>query len=260
MYDDDMYALTDDERAAGLGDLLHGNYDSASYKKKTYQRKYKSPLFRKNHGKKWTDSEIEEVNDLFISGNSVSDIALLQDRSNYSIAWRLHDSNLITFDQRESLKSGAGGVYYKNTRPSKTAKPRKPYVKQTKKASNSNETGLDELLVLTELAIQKTNSKEVKKTTLSAAGTSSIKVADKTSELKDINQKPKIEEDPYFLNVINTHTKFFLSISLFLFIWLMIFLLNQIVFFGVKFDPLLSLPHTSIIAAFVTYLIIRNNS
>ena len=216
MYDDDRYALTDDERAASLGDLLHGNYDSPSYKK-TYRRKYKSQLFPKNHGKKWTDSEIEEVKDLFISGNSVSDIALLQDRSNYSIAWRLYDSNLITFAQREALKSGAGGVYYKSTRPSKKTAP-------------------------------------------SAVETSTVKVANKTSELKDINQKPKIEEEPYFLNVINTHTKFFWSIWFFPSIWLMIFILNQLVFFGMKFNPLLSLPHTGVIAAFVTYLIMKNNS
>lgn len=120
MYDEDSYGLTDDEKAAGVGELLQGRYDSPS-------RKYTSPRSRKsslnypsNHGAKWSEAEIESVKKLFKSGLSIQEVASIKERTAYAIAYRLHDSRLITFSQKESVKSGNSQIYYTQRRKTVT--------------------------------------------------------------------------------------------------------------------------------------------
>lgn len=106
MYDyDDGYGLTEDERKAGVGQLLRArsSYSSRSSRRSDY------PI---NHGKRWSSCDIDHVYDAFLSGDSIRDIAYQLDRTPYAIAYKLHDMDLISGSQKRAVKDGYDDIYY----------------------------------------------------------------------------------------------------------------------------------------------------
>lgn len=101
----DDYALTDDERAAGVGSLLDGTYERFYY---TSDHGYPE-----NHGKKWSSKDLNNISKLFKSGKTIDYIAKKQERTCYSIAWQLYEMDLISEKQREAVKKGLSNIEYK---------------------------------------------------------------------------------------------------------------------------------------------------
>lgn len=215
MYGDDgRYGLTDDEKAAGLGELLQGRYDTSSYSNVTSGGGKKPQGFPKNHGAKWTDTEIEEVKYLFKSGSSVSEIAIIKERSAYAVAWRLYDLKLITLRQREAIKSQNIQVYY--------SEQKRP--------------------------IQKINSIQVPNSPLTQ---SSVKRIDKlTNTRADIPRSEHIIDSKFF-NVIKTHVESFFTIWVVVIFLNQLLIFNACF---APYCIIAALPHTGVIAAVLTYI------
>lgn len=98
-------ALTDDEKSAGVGKLLNGSYDDHYYSS--------SYGYPENHGKKWTQSDLELITKLFKSGRHIDYIANQMQRTCYSIAWQLYLMAIITEKQREAIKDGLNEIKYR---------------------------------------------------------------------------------------------------------------------------------------------------
>lgn len=138
MYDDnERYALTNDERSAGLGEFLRDKKTYFPYHQEATKTRNKSLKYPENHGKKWTDHETENVNNLFKSGLSIKEISNIKKRTPYAISWCLYNSKLINIEQRELVKSGNDKIHYLE-RESFTKKLNFIQASEPQKTTNNN--------------------------------------------------------------------------------------------------------------------------
>lgn len=226
MYDDDeRYGLTDDERAAGLGDVLRGGL---SRRKFTTKSKVTNPNYPLNHGEKWSSAEAEDVERLFKSGLSIQKIALQKQRTAYAIAYRLYDANLITRDQRDAVRNGNDEIFYAAARLS------------TYKSSSIQMDGALHIKSYPDDAEKML--RDLKEFNLSDG------IRKKESEIN--GRRSDDVKSGVFYTVLNNFKKF-------LMLWAVLILINQVFIFNACFAPhclIAALPHTGVIAIFINYV------
>lgn len=228
MYDDDeRYALTDDERAAGLGGVLREG--GRSRRKFTAKSKITNPIYPLNHGKAWSSAEVKDVERLFKSGVSIQEIALQKQRTAYAIAYRFYDANLITSDQRDAVKNGNDEVFYSAAKLPiyKSDQIQVEKSSHIKNASDKVEKILDNTY---EFDLSKV----------------SLKKTDETNKQCGDDVKPGV------LGAVINNFKGFLVL------WAIVILINQVFIFNACFAPhclIAALPHTGVIAVFLNYLL-----
>lgn len=229
MYDDDeRYALTDDERAAGLGGVLREG-GGQSRRKFTAKSKITNSIYPSNHGKAWSSAEVKDVERLFKSGVSIQKIALQKQRTAYAIAYRFYDANLITNDQRDAVKNGNDEVFY--------SAAKLPIYKsdqiQIEKSSNIKNAS-DKVEKMLDNACEFELSKV------------SVKKADETNKQCGDDVRSGV------LGAVINNFKGFLVL------WAIVILINQVFIFNACFAPhclIAALPHTGVIAIFLNYLL-----
>lgn len=214
--DDKDFALTDDERASTKGLIIRNNLYSG---KNSISKSAKSVSgFPKRHGAKWTTDEINNVRNLFISGISILKISEIKERTPFSIAWQLNDMELITSEQKKSVKDGNSLIYYLDRN------------KFNHKPHTSNNNDYQWVMDTHKTSVIENQPKEYLER--GRTGNNKIKLG--------------------FFEVIMRNFK------IYLYLWLAIILVNQIVIFNACFAPhclFAALPHTGIIAAIITYIV-----
>ena len=202
---DDGYALTESEKAAGVGSLLVGSYERSYYRTHSGGSTYPA-----NHGKKWSTTELNDVARLFNNDRTIDYIANNKKRTCYSIAWQLYEMDFITENQREAIKSGLRKVEYRKVE----------YRKVNNKKVDSRIDYVEEICFLSDeekksLEPKDTNSTYLEKNKTYVSNSLDHKV---NKECSNKNIKPR----PGFLNiafsVILTLGVYILSVFLVLFL------------------------------------------
>lgn len=94
---DDDFALTKDERNAGVDELLRG-------RGRRYTKPKSSWRPESGHGSKWSHKQKIKVTKLFNEGISVVDIAKRLNRTPHAIAWQLYLQEEISEVERNKFK------------------------------------------------------------------------------------------------------------------------------------------------------------